>query len=168
MIGSYLKIALGGGIMIVLAVTLVIWLLAQRSVTRPVLGVKEGKLTPCPTTPNCVSSQIDPNDKVHYLPPIAITGEPDKAWKRVLTLLRSQANVTILENQGNYLRTEFHSPIFGFVDDVEFLLDPESKVIHFRSASRVGHSDLNANRKRMKSIRTTVNETFSDTNPGGP
>jgi uncharacterized protein (DUF1499 family) len=36
---------------------------------------------------------------------------------------------------------------------VEFLVDPEAKVIHFRSASRVGRSDFGVNRKRMEEIR---------------
>ena len=40
-----------------------------------------------------------------------------------------------------------------FVDDVEFFVDAQQKVIHFRSASRVGYSDLGANRKRMETIR---------------
>lgn len=42
----------------------------------------------------------------------------------------------------------------GFVDDVEFYLDEDTKVIHVRSASRLGQSDLGVNRKRIETIRT--------------
>ena len=41
----------------------------------------------------------------------------------------------------------------GFVDDVQFLLDERARVIHVRSASRVGYWDLGVNRKRMEAIR---------------
>ena len=51
-----------------------------------------------------------------------------------------------------YLAFEFRSALFRFVDDVEFLFDEAAKEIRFRSASRVGHSDLGVNRKRMKTI----------------
>jgi uncharacterized protein (DUF1499 family) len=48
---------------------------------------------------------------------------------------------------------EFRTSL-GFVDDVEFYVDGSQKVIHLRSASRVGYWDLGVNRKRMESIRT--------------
>jgi len=60
----------------------------------------------------------------------------------------------IIEQKDGYLNAEFCSAIFRFVDDVEFLVEPESQRIHFRSASRVGRSDLGANRKRMELIRS--------------
>jgi len=39
-----------------------------------------------------------------------------------------------------------------FIDDVEFLIDEDEELVHFRSASRVGRSDLGVNRKRMSKI----------------
>jgi uncharacterized protein (DUF1499 family) len=35
---------------------------------------------------------------------------------------------------------------------VEFFVDDKSSVVQFRSASRVGHSDLGINRKRMNQV----------------
>jgi len=52
-----------------------------------------------------------------------------------------------------YLHVEFRSTLFRFVDDVEFVIDEPQGLIHIRSASRVGYSDLGANRKRMEKIR---------------
>jgi len=43
--------------------------------------------------------------------------------------------------------------LFRFVDDVEFYFEDQEKVIQFRSSSRLGHSDLGVNRKRMETIR---------------
>ena len=52
-----------------------------------------------------------------------------------------------------YLHVEFTTALLRFVDDVEFLLDPDKKLIHYRSASRIGRSDLGTNRRRMEMIR---------------
>jgi uncharacterized protein (DUF1499 family) len=62
-------------------------------------------------------------------------------------------NATFVVEEDRYWRIEFRSRIFRFVDDVEFLFDPESKRIHVRSASRLGHSDLGVNRQRVETIR---------------
>jgi uncharacterized protein (DUF1499 family) len=60
-----------------------------------------------------------------------------------------------------YMHFTFTSALFGFVDDVEFLFDEGKKTIHFRSASRVGHSDIGANRKRMNIIKKDTAEALS-------
>ena len=44
----------------------------------------------------------------------------------------------------------------GFVDDVEFLKAEDEGLIHVRSASRVGRSDMNANRTRIEEIRSQL------------
>ena len=49
----------------------------------------------------------------------------------------------------------------GFVDDVEFFLDENANVIHVRSASRLGNSDLGTNRKRVEAIRAKLKEQQS-------
>jgi uncharacterized protein (DUF1499 family) len=59
---------------------------------------------------------------------------------------------TVLESRPDYIHAVFRSRVFGFPDDVEFLLDEESKQIHFRAAARLGQSDLGVNRARMQSI----------------
>ena len=67
-------------------------------------------------------------------------------------VITAQKGATIISVQPDYLRAEFRSAIMGFVDDVEFYF-PASPVIHLRSASRLGYSDLGVNRKRIESIR---------------
>jgi uncharacterized protein (DUF1499 family) len=59
----------------------------------------------------------------------------------------------IVEEKDDYLHAEARSLIFRFVDDVEFYLPAPEKVIHVRSASRVGYSDMGVNRKRVEEIR---------------
>lgn len=109
---------------------------------------------PCPKTPNCVNSQAD-TDK-HYIQPITYTGTQREAHDRLLQILESEKRAKILTVQDDYIRAEFTSALFRFVDDVEFYFPQEQvdvKVIHVRSASRVGRSDLGANRKRVERIR---------------
>ncbi len=59
----------------------------------------------------------------------------------------------IISADDQTLNAKYRSRIFRFVDDVDFVLDESESVIHFRSASRVGYSDMGANRKRMERIR---------------
>jgi uncharacterized protein (DUF1499 family) len=115
------------------------------------LGVVSGRLSPCPNTPNCVSSQS--TDTVHAIAAIPYTGDPEKAIERVATILESQPRTKITAREGNYLQAESASQWMGFVDDVEFLADPDRSVIDARSASRLGESDLGVNRQRIETIR---------------
>ena len=160
-----LKFLIGTLITASLLLCLLFWLLAQQSTQHPELGVREGHLLPCPATPNCVSSQADPADKIHYLPPISFSTTPERAWKSLERLVHSQPAAEVTESTATYLRAEFRSRIFGFIDDVEFLLDPETQRIHFRSASRVGHSDFGANRLRMESIRAQLQDRLKPAHP---
>lgn len=125
--------------------------------TRPAnLGVADGQFAPCPTTPNCVSSQNQ--DREHAIAPFRYTTSPDDAFDKLKTILAAQPRVNILTATDDYVRAEFTIPIVGFVDDVEFYLDRAANVIQVRSASRLGESDLGVNRKRVETIRTKLGE----------
>lgn len=115
------------------------------------LGVTNGRLAAEPSTPNCVSTQAV--DRSHWISPITYEGSADDAMAALRQIVSEQDNVTVVEQTDLYLATEFCSRFFRFVDDVEFLIEPESQRIHFRSASRVGHSDMGANRSRMEKLR---------------
>lgn len=114
------------------------------------IGVRDGRLKPCPDTPNCVNSK---DTDASAIAPIEYRGAADIAWRRLFTIVSALPRIRIVRQDENYLRAEVTSRVFGFVDDIEFLLDPDADVIHVRSASRVGHSDLGVNRKRIEQIR---------------
>lgn len=114
------------------------------------LGAKEGSLAPCPSSPNCVSSQAE--DERHRIAPLACSGDPDGAFARLKRVLSGRSDTTIVEDSPDYLRVELRTMLF--VDDSEFLLDRTNKVIHVRSASRLGYSDLGKNRSRLEDIRS--------------
>jgi uncharacterized protein (DUF1499 family) len=109
------------------------------------------KLTPCPSSPNCVSSLSE--DRKHAIEPLQYTGSRDEARNRLVGILDKQAAARVTINETDYIHAEFRSQIFRFVDDVEFLFSDEEKIIHVKSASRIGYSDLGANRKRVEWIR---------------
>jgi uncharacterized protein (DUF1499 family) len=115
------------------------------------LGVVDGRLAPCPNAPNCVSTQAADNQ--HKIEAIVYDGNPDDAMMRLKAVIATIPRMKIVTQSGNYLHAEATSLIFRFRDDVEFWIDRQANVIHFRSASRVGHSDLGANRARMERIR---------------
>jgi len=109
-------------------------------------------LKPCPSSPNCVSSLAE-EDAQHRVAPLAWTGDLTAAQARLRQAVLAAGNATFVVEEDTYWRIEFRSRIFRFVDDVEFLFDPQAKRIHVRSASRLGHSDLGVNRTRVEKIR---------------
>ena len=117
------------------------------------IGVKEGKLSPCPSSPNCVSSQSVADDKEHYIRPLGYSGSRDEAKATLISVIVSMKRTKIITVTDDYIHAEFTSRIFRFVDDVEFYVDDTTKTIHVRSASRLGKSDLGVNRKRIETIR---------------
>lgn len=121
----------------------------------PSIGVQAGKLAPCPNSPNCVNSQSQ--DDLHYIEPIAYQGSPTEAIATLKQIVESLPRTKIIAQEDNYLYAEFASRWMGFVDDVEFLANEDKGVIEVRSASRLGESDLGANRQRINSIKSQFN-----------
>lgn len=122
---------------------------------RPKLGINNGQLVPCPKAPNCVSSQA--TDKKHFIQPLHFVGTLQEAQEELLKILKAWKRAKITVVLKNYIRVEFTSKLFRFIDDVEFYFPPtktEKIIINIRSASRIGHSDLGTNRKRIEQIST--------------
>ncbi len=115
------------------------------------LGVKDGRLAPCPSSPNCVCTQAE--DAEHQIAPIRFTGPPVEAMAKLKQALQTLPRVEMVTEDGDYLHAVCRSLIFRYPDDVEFWIDVPNQTIHFRSASRVGHGDFGVNRARMETIR---------------
>lgn len=114
------------------------------------LGARDGRLAPCPGTPNCVSSFAEDAD--HRVEPLALDREPSAALATLEQILGAMPRTAVVDVGDGYLRAEATSRIFGYVDDLEVLIDPGTGKIHFRSASRTGYSDLGVNRKRVQDL----------------
>ncbi len=117
------------------------------------LGVTTGKLAPCPSSPNCVSSQAIESDQEHRVGAIAYKSSAT-ALANLKSVIEGMERTKIIDATDDYLYVEFTSGLMGFVDDVEFYLDQDAGVLQVRSASRLGESDLGVNRKRVEEIRS--------------
>ena len=137
---------------VLLALVSVLFLLAKTSQAAEFKsGLIEGKLRACPGSPNCVNSESSMIDPIK-LP----NTEPKLAWSLLQQIITEQGG-KIQSNSADYLSATFTTPVFGFTDDVEARLDLASKVIHLRSASRVGYYDFGANKRRLQSIIKAMN-----------
>jgi len=112
------------------------------------IGIREGRLTACPDSPNCVSSYESSEE--HSIAAL------DANLNQIQQILLAMDEANIVEQSSNYLYAEFTSSLMGYVDDVEFLYDAASDSTQVRSASRVGYSDMGANRKRIETIRAQL------------
>ena len=87
---------------------------------------------------------------------LVFKGDAQSAMTKLVEVIDSMPRSRVISQTENYLYVEFSSLLFRFVDDVEFLIDTKNNKIDFRSASRVGYSDMGANRRRM----TTLSKRF--------
>ncbi|TKS59272.1 MAG: hypothetical protein EWM72_02284 [Nitrospira sp.] len=112
------------------------------------------QLVPCPSSPNCVSTQA--HDESHAIAPFRFRKSRVEAKEALKEVIHFLPRTKLVEENESYLHYEFTSLLLRFVDDVEFLFDDETKTVHFRSASRTGYGDLGVNRKRMEQVRALV------------
>ena len=126
------------------------------------LGVTSGRLAPCPSSPNCVSTQC--HDGLHGMEPIPFSGTPKSAVEAIKATLGKMPRVAIVNEGDFYVHAVARTAVFRFPDDLEFFVDTKSHLIHFRSASRVGHSDLGVNRARMTDFRERFEREVASTN----
>ena len=113
-----------------------------------------GQFARCPEKPNCVSTK---NSSIeNTIKPIFYKGSHENAKQNLLLAIKTFGSAKVKKELDQFIHVEFTSNIFRFIDDVEFYLT-EQGVIHFRSASRIGHSDLGVNRRLVEMIRIAFN-----------
>lgn len=109
-------------------------------------------LKPCPKSPNCVSSQAEQRDKKHYISPIGYTGSREEAMDHMENVIVAMKKTKIEKREEAYIHASFTVSIFRLTDDVEMYFPDGEQLIHIRSASQKGYSDLGANRRRVLRI----------------
>ena len=129
---------------------LLLFLVVLAGCHRPAAGLATPgqPLRPCPATPNCVSTEA--TDARHGIAAVPFRGTPAAAQAHARAALLQEPRTRIVLEAPGYLRAEARSRMLRFVDDVEVVVDGPARVIRFRSASRVGRSDLGVNRRRME------------------
>jgi uncharacterized protein (DUF1499 family) len=141
------------GLLILAAAVALVKLAADSRAANVDAGLVRGRLADCPASPNCVSSDAAPDDS-HHVAPIA---DPDGAvWQRLIGTVAAMDGATLVASDDRYAYFTFTTKLLRFVDDVEFHYRPDRGEIAVRSASRVGHGDLGANRRRVEQIRSRL------------
>lgn len=136
------------GLIIVLIITMMVM---KNNQVPSGLGLTDGKLAEVPKSPNGVSTQTEVKEKkVEALPFI---GTLEDSRKRVLEAMTNYGKYHVVAKRDQYLHVVFKTGTMQYKDDAEFYFDTEEELIHFRSASRVGHSDMGLNKERYEAIR---------------
>ena len=130
---------------VILGGLVILSVMSQRG-TAP--GVELGRLRGGSPKPNSVSSEPDT--------PAPQRVEPLPATRDDIRRIVAETGGTIVADSEDYIAATYSTPILRFVDDVEFRRD--GTVWQVRSASRVGHSDMGANRKRVERLRAALVE----------
>jgi uncharacterized protein (DUF1499 family) len=118
----------------------------------PELGLFNGRLRPCPETPNCVCSETP--ESPFFVEPLYVRGSTREAWERAKRILQSLGGRIEIEEEG-YLRAVFATKLLRFQDDVELRMETNENRIHIRSSSRVGYFDFGQNRKRVMKFQAS-------------
>ncbi len=113
-------------------------------------STKFNRFSKCGNTPNCVSSLDKRPD--HFIEPFQYTSDFSVAKTKLRTIIETYPRTRIVADDDRYLRVEFMTKLMRFVDDVEFEFDETASVVHVKSASRVGYSDMGVNRKRVEEL----------------
>jgi uncharacterized protein (DUF1499 family) len=125
------------------------------------IGVRDGRLKVPSNTDNSVSSQAGlypdhPQRAYATIAPLALNGDGPATIAKIKSIVQATAGTAVVKSEPDYLYAQYTTPLMKYVDDVEFWFDPANSVVQVRSASRIGKSDLGANRKRVETLRTTL------------
>lgn len=118
----------------------------------PELGVRDGQLAPLSGNPNGVSTQTDDTSKA--VAPWPFKTDQSATMDAIKATVAAHGGGEIVTEQADYLRVVFTTPKMRFRDDAEFYLDRDDRLVHFRSESRAGKSDLGLNRQRHEQLTT--------------
>ena len=112
------------------------------------------RLPACPDSPNCVSTQADPDDARHYLAPLRWPEGTslDEVLDAFEAVLADEPRTRVVVRHGPRLEATATSRVFRFVDDVLLLADEASRTLHLRSAARLGYGDFGVNRRRAERL----------------
>jgi uncharacterized protein (DUF1499 family) len=147
----------------ILAIVAVIalFVLGKVSETGQASGIVDGRLTRCPEKPNCVCSEYRKDDR-HFVEPLELTDQSAESGAATVRAIIIELGGEIKSERADYIAATFTSPLFRFADDLEIRIDKDVALIHFRSASRVGHGDLGANLKRVELIQARFRQSHAD------
>lgn len=113
-------------------------------------------LAGCGDKLNCISST---STNARYIDTFTHTLPDETIIKALTDIISAQPGTTIVSRTADYAHVSYKTLLLGYTDDIEILLDKSTgatSTLQIRSASRIGQSDLGANRKRLEALRELV------------
>lgn len=139
------------GLILALILISIISLMIQNAKPQVALGIEDGQFHQLPKSPNCVSSQTDQSDK--YVEPLPFKEDLTLSRDQVLVALEVYGDIKLVELTDTYIYAVATTDKMKFHDDIEIYFDQESRLIHYRSSSRAGYSDMGLNRERYNMVK---------------
>jgi uncharacterized protein (DUF1499 family) len=133
-----------------LAVVVLVFLFLGSNMEKNLTGLQNGRLIPCASSPNCVCSEFSDS---HFVEPFPYLENIEQSRDKIISIISNDTKAEILSQNSYYIHVVFTTIFMKYKDDVEFRFDDENHVIHVKSASRVGYSDLGKNKSRIDSLR---------------
>lgn len=112
----------------------------------------ESPLDPCPDSPNCIHISREYELKA------------EKLFQHTLDAIESMNPFEVESDSQNFqIESVFRIRIFGFKDDLKAVIQPHAgnSILFIKSSSRVGHSDLGVNRRRVKKLLNQLEENMN-------
>ncbi|MFN7228863.1 MAG: DUF1499 domain-containing protein [Synechococcaceae cyanobacterium] len=106
----------------------------------PELGAHDGRLAACPSPAHCARADW-------------AVADPAAALAALAPVVEGLPRTEVVERSGPYLHATASSALFGFVDDLELLADPQHGLLQARSVSRLGDSDLGVTGRRLAALQ---------------
>lgn len=152
-----MKLLLTGTAIIALMFIIMMLWMARASKSGQPPGLSEGKLLTCASHKNCVCTEV--GGSIPPEPPVALNRRYDSVSAFIFAI--DESGGVVVRQTEDYLAATYQSTLFGFIDDVELRLDNERQLLHIRSASRQGKSDLGVNRKRLAMLKAIISNRDS-------
>ncbi|MBI9014170.1 MAG: DUF1499 domain-containing protein [Clostridiales bacterium] len=151
-----MKIGLG----ILAVVLIVVLVMMSKNMKTPELGVEDGLFKPLSSKPNGVSTQTKDEDKL--VEPLPFSKDLDSTKALIIEVCKSYGDVKIVKEERNYIHVVFTTGKMKYNDDAEFYFDENSQLVHYRSESRIGYSDMGLNRERYDALASSYNKLMEE------
>lgn len=126
----------------------------------PAPGPLGGRLAACPSAPRCVSTLAA--DPARRVAPIGYAVLRAEMRTILLEVIRSWPRTQVVTADEDYIHALQRSRAFGFPDDLECHLPAAERLVHMRSAARIGWYDFGVNRARVEHLRRVVNQRLAE------
>lgn len=121
--------------------------------------ILDGQLRPCKKGFNCVSTNPE-SKKSRIIQPFRFKKEIYTAALKemIIKFVKSTYPATVLKYGESYIHFEIRTNVLNLKSDMEILMIPEKKEVHFRSCSRSAFWDLGSNNRRVNKIKKFLNK----------